>query len=208
MTIEAAHSFYKEVRESISNHKASKSLEAVWSAILTINRIGGVINTANVARICEEVSGGPKEQSIRNDKLVKSRIISIASNTDSYESHAKRFDTGSASLFSLSNIAVLEAEISLLKADNRRMRAAFKNYRSSSDGSLNISPYSSVEFSKDEQVAVACFLGGLESEGLILDKRSGEIVRLNGRTFSRSGFHSALLKIVGPMKRAEHSLSD
>lgn len=208
MTIEAAQAFYNEAKRNITNRKASASLDAVWSAILTIRQTGGVISTANVAKICEATSGGPKEQSIRNDKIVKSRLISIASCSDPDRARVKRADTGSTSLSSLSNTAALEVEIKLLKSDNRRMRAAFKNYTSSLDGSLNISTYGNFDFSKEEQAAVAFFLSSLESEGLILDERSGEIVRLNGRTFSRPGFHSALLKIVGPTKRADPPLLD
>lgn len=197
--LENANRFYVTTLSTLSNARAAAAFSAVWQAINTLTATGAEITIANVAKVCATLPGGPREQSIRNDKARMKMLVQLAKPEKKPAQESRPFER----LPSLPRdvqlqLNALELENRLLKADNNRMRQAFKTYQftRSDCGVFEVLKPRVSAFSEQERAAVHRFISDLPSEGLLCDRGSGEIVRTNGRTFAVAGFLSALEKIL------------
>lgn len=201
--LEDANRFYVTTLPTLSNPRAAAAFAAVWQAIETLASTGAEITVANVAKICATLPGGPREQSIRNDKARMKMLIQLARPKKDLSKITKSNEPTRVMREELNlKINALELENRLLRADNNRMRQSFKTYRFSiSDGDrFEVENPREAIFTLEERSAVKQFLNDLPNEGLWCDPNSGEIVRANGRTFAITGFLSALTKILADEK--------
>lgn len=201
--LEDANSFYVTTLPTLTNARATAAFTAVWQAIETLASTDAEITVANVAKVCATLPGGPREQSIRNDKARMKMLVQLANPKKSLGRVGASQEQTRVMCKDLNlKINALELENRLLRADNNRMRQAFKTYhfiKSEGDIFEVTSPRETV-FTLEEKSAVSRFINDLSSEGLSFDPSSGEIVRENGRTFAISGFFSAVTKILTDKK--------
>lgn len=207
------------------NKRGYTSIINIYKAVELLRDMKSDINLRSSAVICARNWGGPKEQSIRNNKIL-SEIIDAAQKATLDRSHIKpmtlKADKYQEILNNIedmqirSRVSLIISELRQTKIQLNNLQNGFKHLHAigvitngmklaSTDDLSNLA--TKIEeiikkdfnntFSSQEQEDCRKFLVSLPKEGLIADDDSGEIITKSGRTFALPGVLSVLRRVSG-----------
>jgi hypothetical protein len=213
--------FLTLLRSRKRHPSARATLDRLEWAIGTLARSGGSVTATAVGSLCVDAWGGPRPQSIANDKDGYAELIRIAKSAQTAPRKAGPRAVREGDLISRIADPMIRAEVRILIAEAvawrgqvgtltrgiRRMQAlgpitsqmAIERVDALEDLSARIESRArpvGLRFTDEERAAARSFLGSLHNEGFTVDQRTSDLLSRTGRRVAKGGLVTALKKIA------------
>jgi hypothetical protein len=217
----AVAAFFEQLSGEKQTPQAQSTLARIGWAIATLDGANASVTAAAVGKLCVDTWGGPRAQSIANDRNGYAKLVALAKAAQSFRTQRKSSDSRKDDLLSRISDPMVRAEVQLVVADLQAAKSQVATLRAGMRRVEALGPITAAlaqyriesleqladllretkrptghSFTSDEQDAIRKFLQALDAEGFSVHESTGELFGRTGRRLARPGFIHALRGIA------------